>query len=159
MESFNVRWSTSSIVITAITGLVLLGFFIYLLVTHKGIKDVATIAFIIVVLSSIGLIGLIPTKIQLGNGELTVHRVFGNKTFRLDEINKAFIPKDVSALKLCGSGGLCGNIGWYRSDGLGIYFSYVMDKDQSFCIILSNGDKYMLSCDDSKKLATLLSNQ
>lgn len=66
MESFNVRWSTSSIVITAITGLVLLGFFIYLLVTHKGIKDVATIAFIIVVLSSIGLIGLIPTKIQLG---------------------------------------------------------------------------------------------
>jgi len=145
METYNVDWSRTVKIVT--TGVVI-GYIALIVYVLWGLapvlKDVIGLVFGTIILGCIA--GLAPKSIILDNGGLTVKRVIGCKRFGYDDISDIGLSYTPMALRVCGSGGFCGYIGWFKSPGFGVYFSYMADKSEAFYICLKNGRKYMLSC-------------
>lgn len=102
------------------------------------------------------LLALLPLSIEVNDRGVRVNRVIGSKTIKYGDIAETGLSYTPGALKLCGSGGFFGNLGWYKAEGFGVYFSYVLDKSQAFYIVLKDGKRYMLSCDNPDEAIRLI---
>lgn len=145
VETYSVNWSKTVKVITTVVVIGYLALSVYVLWGLTPVlKDVVGLGFGTITLGYIA--GLAPKSITLDNTGLTVKRVIGCKRFGYADISDIGLSYTPMALRVCGSGGFCGYIGWFKSPGFGMYFSYMADKSEAFYIILKNGRKYMLSC-------------
>lgn len=150
---YNIDWSTTSKIITVavIAVVAFAGYELYrnnsLFHTMKGYL------YWVMVFVLMCVAVFIPRRIVLDSDSIRIERILGTKIIPLGEISEAGLPYfGGMKLKTFGSGGFCGNLGWYHADGFGNYFSYVMDSKQSFYIILNNDRRYMLSCRNAPEL-------
>ncbi len=97
-----------------------------------------------------------PTKVELTNEAIIIHKVIGCKTFRYSDIKNVLRFSGDSGLRLWGSGGFFGYIGLFSSKDIGRHYEYVGDFSEAFLIILVSGKKYVLSCVDSSYVISLL---
>ena len=151
----NVGWSKSNIVITIIIFMIVIAAGYSCLMTNQiTIGKIIIISLLTIVLMTIGL--LIPFKIEITNKELLIYRFIGVKHVLITNISDCGLSYIPISVKVCGSGGFCGNIGWYKAPDFGIYFSYVLNKKRAFYLILKNRRKYMLSCNDPDKIVSVI---
>ena len=113
---------------------------------YNYVKEAVVIGILSVAL--FGILILSPRRISLDDNGVTVHRVIGKKKISYKDISETGLSYTPLFLRVCGSGGFCGYIGWFKSLGFGTFFSYVGNKDQAFYVVLKNGRRYMLSCED-----------
>ena len=153
----NVSWSKKYVIITIIIVLLVIGIGVsFLLSKQLSESELIVLGLLSTVL--ICVFSLVPTKIEIKDGFLFIHRISGKKSIKIDSIKESGLSHVPLSIKLCGSGGLCGNIGWYRAAEFGLYFSYVLDDSKSFYIVLENGRRYMLSCDNPDEIISILAN-
>lgn len=98
-----------------------------------------------------------PTKIELTDDAVIVHRVLGRKIFRYVDIKSVERFFGDCGFRLWGSGGFFGYVGLFSSKDLGRHFEYVGDFKEAFLIVLVSGRKYVLSCVDSSRVVNALS--
>lgn len=93
--------------------------------------------------------GYAPRFVELTATELVLHRGIGRKAIcyadmcRIEPYARKGLP-----VRVCGIGGVFGFIGRYSNTEYGSYFSYVGDYSQAFFVVLKDGKRYLLSCED-----------
>ncbi len=126
-------------------------------------REVADFIFWVVVAAIfIPLLWLYPKSVGFGDNCFYIKRLFTTKVIPFDMIKsvRVFVPSPSDGM-ICGSRGLFGRIGWFKSWEVGLYFAYVGDTDQSFLIELSPDDKskerrYVVSCRDNVRMVEAL---
>lgn len=92
---------------------------------------------------------LTPRSIALSQDALIVRRNLSPKTIPYASIRKVQ-PVAIEYGKhigLMSARGLFGNLGWFYSRDTGVYFAYTASRRDGVMVTLTNGKKYMLSCD------------
>lgn len=143
-----VEWSNSSLIITVIVAVAVLAADIYLLANHNPLK-IAICAAVTLCLLIVAL--CIPVSINLDSKNLTIRKVVGEKVIPLSSISECGLSYIPVSIKVMGSGGFCGDLGWYKAHDFGSYFSYVLNRKQAFYVILKDKRKYLLSCENPDK--------
>lgn len=156
-QMFKVKWSKTSIMVTIIVSVIVTIIGVFLFLDNSWADSRKEFILILIILGLLGIVCLVPTKIILTSDHICVRRIIGLRKFAISEITEIGLcySRGIS-IKVCGSGGFCGSIGWYKDPCYGVYFSYVTNWSQAFFITLKNGKKYMLSCENSDDLIKLL---
>ena len=105
---------------------------------------------VVITASIVGSYAYAPLSVELSDIALVLHRGVGRKVIRYADMSGIeFYKRNGTPLRVCGCGGVFGFIGRYRNSKTGIsYFSYVGDYSQAFFVVLKNGRRYLLSCED-----------
>lgn len=143
---FPVSWSKLSIIITAAVAILIIVLGVVYLAEGNWTDKTRFAVLAAVIVALLCIVALVPKRIEITQHSLRICRLAGTKEIPLQEIAETGLSFVPTSLKLCGSGGFCGNIGWYKSDSFGIYFSYATNQAEAFYVILKNGKRYMLSC-------------
>lgn len=99
-----------------------------------------------------------PRRLTLKDNTLTIERTVGSRRFSLDDIadvKRIFLPVGGN-VRICGFGGLFGNVGWYYTRDTGRYFAYMGSTSGSVLITLKSGGKYMVNCADPESFIIAL---
>lgn len=87
--------------------------------------------------------------VSVDDRNLCVHRNLGVKCIPLGEIESIKLCQPtMTERRICGSGAFCGYWGWFSERDLGKYFAYYGKASDCFFVILKNGRKYMLGCEN-----------
>lgn len=90
-----------------------------------------------------------PMAVSVNEKNLCVHRNLEVKCIPLSEIESIKLCQPTMAeRRICGSGGFCGYWGWFSERDLGKYFAYYGKASDCFFVILKDGRKYMLGCEN-----------
>lgn len=110
--------------------------------------DIALVA--VVTAAIVGSYAYAPLSVELSDTALVLHRGIGRKVFRYaDMAGVELYERNGFPIRVCGCGGVFGFTGRYRNSKTGeSYFSYVGDYSQAFFVLLKNGRRYLLSCED-----------
>ncbi len=93
-----------------------------------------------------------PLSISVENGELNIHRPLKIKSIPLSEIESArSVSPTMAERRICGSGGWFGYYGWFKEPTIGKYFAYYGKASDCFLVVLKDGRKYVLGCEDSEE--------
>ena len=101
---------------------------------------------------------LSPRRLVLADGVLTIERTVGSRRLPLDdiaEVRRVYIPIGGN-VRICGVGGLFGNVGWYYTRDTGRYFAYMGSLSGTVLITMKSGRKYMVNCFDPESLILTL---
>jgi hypothetical protein len=159
-QEFKVKWSKLSIMVTITVSVIVTIIGILLFLDSNWADSKKEYILILLIIGLLGIVCIVPTKIILTSDYLYIKRIIGSKKVITSEITEVGLCYSRGmSIKVCGSGGFCGSIGWYKDPCLGVYFSYVMNWNQAFYIILKNGKKYMLSCENPDDVIRILKNQ
>lgn len=102
----------------------------------------------------------VPLRLELTADALVIHKIIGRRQLPFSRI-VAVSPREQGwkgDIRVCGSGGLLGFLGWFRSREVGTYFSYVTDTSSMFWVITADRT-YLLSCNDSGEMVGQLSER
>lgn len=145
------KLSTYSIILTTVILILLLG----MIINYIDKDEPAGWVTLAVILGFLCLMALfyMPCAVELGAGKLTVIRPLWFKSIKLSDIAKVGLcPPTMAARRIIGSGGFMGYWGWFRERDLGKYFAYHGKSSDCFLVILKNGRKYMLGCEDAPEM-------
>ena len=67
---------------------------------------------------------------------------------RIVKLDEQLLFTRLSTIRLLGSGGVFGYIGWFRSKGIGTFLSYATDEKNVFLIYRKNGKPVAISVND-----------
>lgn len=94
-----------------------------------------------------------PLSVETGKEGVILHRPFGPKTFRYDDIASVETCRpSPGGLRVFGSGGFMGFWGYFNDITIGNYFGYYAMLSQCFLITTKEGHKYVLSCEDRDEM-------
>ncbi len=99
-----------------------------------------------------------PRRLILNDNTLTIERTVGRRQLPLEdiaEVRRVHVSVD-GIVRVCGVGGLFGNIGWYYTRGIGRYFAYMGSTSNLVLITMKSGRKYMVNCVDPESLLITL---
>lgn len=100
-----------------------------------------------------------PWKLCVDNDNLTIYRSFDRKLISLDDISVIKRQElTMGDMRVFGCGGLFGYTGWYGNRRDGRYFCYLGSRDNTVMLVLRDGKKYMLSCDEPDLLVDRISS-
>ncbi len=68
---------------------------------------------------------------------------------------KLFQPT-MGAVRVCGSGGFMGYWGLFREGDIGRYFAYYGKASDCFLVVLRNGRKYVLGCEEPAEMVSYI---
>ncbi|MDE6498492.1 MAG: PH domain-containing protein [Muribaculaceae bacterium] len=71
---------------------------------------------------------------------------------------KLFQPT-MGAVRVCGSGGLMGYWGLFSENDIGRYFAYYGKASDCFLVVLKNGKKYVLGCEDPEEMVAYIESR
>ncbi len=144
--------STSIKIMTTIVSCILL-MSIVLLVRMMYLQVFSTsLIFALLVLLGICLavgyvVVLQPRYIEVTQDQVLIHRVVGVVTINIDDIVQVNRKKTMLYdMRRFGSGGFCGNIGYFCSKDEGRYFAYVKDT-RKMVYIQTTSRGYVISCE------------
>lgn len=90
-----------------------------------------------------------PLSIEVTDSQVLLNKITTQIKINFDEIDTIRIYKrGTFDIRLFGSGGFCGFIGYFSSKEIGKYRAYVGNYDQAFLIKTKNKKNYVLSCED-----------
>lgn len=144
---YHVSWSKISIAITiavfAIVAVITVGLLIE--DTRLISMEFLIVGFVLICLLYVA--SYTPIKIEVSDNKLIIQRIVGSTNIPIDGIIGCSRYYKTFLTKICGSGGFCGSLGWYRANDVGIFISYVTDWNNA--ILINAGDKkYMISCNN-----------
>ena len=153
------KWAWSSVIVTIITTVLLLGLGLYFLIT-----DLGSTCFPYIILGSLAIICLcslffFPLEVRINEKSVSV--VF---PMRIKEIpvmrNSRVEPYKVTMnfVRTFGSGAFFGWWGWFRNQELGKFMVYAANLDNVFLIETCNGKKYVISCNDPEAMCSEIKN-
>ncbi|MBD5278327.1 MAG: hypothetical protein HDS32_03740 [Bacteroides sp.] len=151
IDTFHVNWSKTSIAITIIVFAIVIAVIIGLLLDGINIISVEFLIIGLVIICLFYFASYTPVRIELSEKTLIIHRILGCTCIPINRITSCYRYYPVFLIKVCGSGGFCGNLGWYRTKEIGLFISYVTDWNDAVLIDVGTR-KYMVSCDNSDKL-------
>jgi hypothetical protein len=102
--------------------------------------------------------GLCTWAYRTDEKSLTIVAPFYNKTFSKEDIQTAELVdsgKLGSMIRTMGNGGLFGYYGWYNSSNIGSFFYYGTQRKNRILIQMKNGEKYIITPDDTSLLSEL----
>lgn len=160
MKNFNVRWSKSVRLISAITAILLVG--ACLIAISEGNEWWNYMLVAVIALSVIYAAAMSPLMITLHDDRIVIHKIIGRKTILFEKIAE-LVPYKANAshtVRLLGSGGFLGYTGLFYDRQIGRYTSYVgsYDKDQLVLICTGGGMKYLISCENAQELISTYNN-
>lgn len=144
---YHVSWSKISIAVTiavfAIVAIITVG----LLIESSPVISVEFLVVGFVLICLLYVASYTPIKIEVSDDMLIIQRIIGSTNIPIDRIIGCGRYYKTFLTKICGSGGFCGSLGWYRANDVGLFVSYVTDWDNA--ILINAGDKkYMISCNN-----------
>lgn len=101
-----------------------------------------------------------PMSIGADENAIYVNRSLKIKTIPMtDVVSVKLCPPTMGAIRICGSGGFLGYWGWFSERDLGKYFAYYGKSSDCFLLVLSNGRKYILGCQNAPQMVEYISRQ
>lgn len=154
MES-KVKLSRYSLGITILVlGSLLAG--ILLVDDYKSWCFVFTITFLLLLFS----FGYSPLKIVADENFVTIKCITRCHKINMNEIEivEIFQPT-MSSFRLCGSGGFLGYWGIFKGGDIGRYAAYYGKASDCFLICMTNGDKYVLGCENPEEMVNFINSK
>lgn len=148
---YRVGWSKTSVAITLAVFAVVIGIIVGLLIEGTPIVSVEFLILGLVLICLLYVASYAPIRIELTPNTLIIHRVLGSTRIPIDSISGCERYYPAFLMKVCGSGGFCGSLGWYRTTETGPFVSYVTDWHKAI-LIDAGTKKYMVSCNNPDKL-------
>ena len=147
-----VEFSAYALIITALMIAVMCGVIIYSL--KQPAHNLASwILGAIAVLFFLPPIFYMPLCVSIDQENLKIKRPMKVKIIPLSEVTEVRLcPPTMGAKRICGSGGWFGWYGWFQENDLGKYFAYYGKASDCFLVILKNGKKYMLGCQEAPEM-------
>ncbi|MDE5795995.1 MAG: PH domain-containing protein, partial [Muribaculaceae bacterium] len=99
-----------------------------------------------------------PRRLVLEKDALIIERTVGSRRLPLKdivEVRRVYIPPGGN-VRICGVGGLFGNVGWYYTRATGRYFAYTGSTSGTVLITMNSGRKYMVNTADSESFIITL---
>lgn len=90
-----------------------------------------------------------PKRVMLTDDAIVLYKVRGRLVLPFGGIKSIREYPSLKGVRLCGSGGLYGFIGYFYDKEIGRHLRYVGNHDEAFLIELKSGKKYVLSCENS----------
>lgn len=151
--NYNVSWSKTSKAVTIGVFAIVVAVIGGLLFEGTAIRSIEflTIGLVVVCLLYFG--SYTPVRIDLSGKALTIHRILGCTSIPINKIISCHRFYPTFLTKICGSGGFCGSLGWYKTSETGIFFSYVTNWKEAIIIDVGTR-KYVISCADPDKLVS-----
>jgi hypothetical protein len=137
----------------------LFGFIIYRILPFQSKSPLVfygTIALIAVIYFTS--FGLCTWSYRADQKTLTIVAPFYNKTINKSDIQTAELidtERLGSVIRTFGNGGLFGYYGWYSSSTIGPFFYYGTQKKNRILIEMKNGEKYVITPDDTSILSEI----
>lgn len=101
-----------------------------------------------------------PLSVSATPEAIIVNRTLKKKMIPINEIAEIRLcPPTMAANVLIGSRGFCGYWGWFRERDLGRYFAYYGKSSDCFLIILKDGRKYIIGCEDPGDIVRYVENR
>lgn len=153
-----VSYSTFSKILTVFVVVLFIG--IMWMEFHQGISHDGWIW--------VGIVGVLlicsclyaPLGVEADEDYVVVRRLLRKKVIPIaDIVSVSYAPPTMGEKRLCASGGFMGYWGWFSERGTGNYFGYYGRSSETFLIILRNGRRYMIGCDDSHEMADFINAQ
>lgn len=140
-------WSKISIVVTIAVFAIVAAITVGLLIESTPVIsiEIPIVGFVLICLLYVA--SYTPIKIEVSNNTLIIQRIIGSTDIPVDRILGCGRYYKTFLTKICGSGGFCGSLGWYRANDVGLFVSYVTDWDKAI-LINAGTRKYMISCDN-----------
>lgn len=147
-----VEFSAYALIITALMIAVMCGVIIYSL--KQPAHNLASwILGAIAVLFFLPPIFYMPLGVSIDQENLKIKRPMKVKIIPLSEVTEVRLcPPTMGAKRICVSGGWFGWYGWFQENDLGKYFAYYGKASDCFLVILKNGKKYMLGCQEAPEM-------
>lgn len=150
-KNYRVGWSRTSVAITLAVFAVVIGIIVGLLIEETPIVSAKFLIIGLVLICLLYVASYAPVRIELSGNTLTIHRMLGSTRIPIDSISRCERYYPAFLMKVCGSGGFCGSLGWYRTTETGPFVSYVTDWHNAI-LIDAGTKKYMVSCNNPDKL-------
>lgn len=148
---YRVGWSKTSVAITLAVFAVVIGIIVGLLIEGTPIVSVEFLIIGLVLICLLYVASYAPVRIELSDNILIIHRMLGATRIPIDSSSRCERYYPPFLMKVCGSGGFCGSLGWYRTTETGPFVSYVTDWHKAI-LIDAGTKKYMISCNNPDKL-------
>ncbi len=148
---YRVGWSKTSVAITLAVFAVVIGIIVGLLIEGTPIVSVEFLIIGLVLICLLYVASYAPVRIELSDNILIIHRMLGATRIPIDSSSRCERYYPAFLMKVCGSGGFCGSLGWYRTTETGPFVSYVTDWHKAI-LIDAGTKKYMISCNNPDKL-------
>lgn len=103
--------------------------------------------------------GLSPRSVEVGEGCLTIDRRWGSTIIPLNQIASVELfdtHRHSVGMRLCGSCGFYGFVGWFFARGRGIYKACAADYRDAFWVTTHSGKTYLFSCEDRDEVVTAI---
>lgn len=153
-----VKFSTYSIVVTAVTFVALVVLSIYLVSAGRDVASYIVDAAVVFLCTAA--LFYAPISISADDDGLYINRGMCVKLIPMSDIESIKLcPPTMGERRICGSGGWFGYWGWYSERDLGKYFAYYGKASDCFLVTLTDGSKYMLGCRDPKKIVDYIQNR
>lgn len=152
ITTFPCSWSMGVTFLTAITVIIMVvsAYFVW----TEGLIWLKYLLIIIFLATIIGVLGLMPLRLTIGNDKIGLHRLIGAIYIPFkDIIELKAIPNSDTAfsIRLFGSGGLFGYLGKFRNKKLGNYTMYATNLNE-LILIRTDRKSYVFSCKNRDKL-------
>lgn len=144
---YHVCWSKISIVVTIAVFAIVAAITVGLLIERTPVISIEILIVGFVLICLLYVASYTPIKIEVSNNTLIIQRIIGSTDIPVDRILGCGRYYKTFLTKICGSGGFCGSLGWYRANDVGLFVSYVTDWDKAI-LINAGTRKYMISCDN-----------
>ena len=91
-----------------------------------------------------------PLYTYVGQNEIIVKQLIGSKNFKRNDISTQRISSTdmKGTIRLFGSGGFLGYIGWFDNVKLGKFYMIITSKKDLLLITTATGKKYVINCPD-----------
>lgn len=153
IDNYHVSWSKTSMVITIVVFVIVVAVIVGLIFEGTAITSIEFLILALVVICLLYFGSYTPMRIELSDNALTIHRILGFTCIPIYKIISCHRFYPTFLTKICGSGGFCGSLGWYRTRDAGIFFSYVTDWKEAVLIEIGTR-KYVVSCANPDRLAS-----
>lgn len=98
-----------------------------------------------------------PLSISADKYAIYVNRSLKVKAILMQDVESVRLcPPTMGAIRICGSGGFFGYWGWFRERDLGKYFAYYGRSSDCFLVVLKDGRKYMLGCQNPQQMVSFI---
>ncbi len=151
LQSKSVKWVSA-----ILYSIVILSVFVMMYLVARGIYNIiiAWVIMALILIPSILSFFIFPVYIVADDEGVGVRTLARTKHIpyenidRIVRVNEQPLFSCISTIRLFGSGGVFGYIGWFRSKGIGTFLSYATDEKNVFLIYRKKGKPVAISVND-----------
>lgn len=149
--TLRVRWSIAVKIITLLV-VIVISYAEYALIVNGKI-----FLPIVITVVSLLVVACTPISVTLNHSEFVLKKIIGKIHIPYHQIETIEPFVFTNNIRLFGSGGFCGYIGFFFNDEKGRYYAYIGNVKQSF-YIATKSKKYAFSCENTPFVIETIKN-